>query len=203
MAALMAKPVPETIELSPAICTPCDTPAASIQMVPSGFKPPIAASIVSAPGERKSRFFAPAPSLFTPARSIVPLALVVTIATSPVKTAARANAIFPPEVMSPARLLLPAPDCVNAPVALMSPFADVVNVPVFATVTAPPAVTAAFTVSALPVKESAPVSVAAPPTVVVPVPACCVRLADLNAALMPTSLAETSVTAPSAPLVAV
>ena len=164
----------------------------------------MAASIFRAPDDLSNRFFAaPEPLLFTPARSIVPVALVVTIATSPVKTVARANAMFPPEVTSPARLLLPAPDWVNAPVALMSPVADMVNVPAFATVTAPPAVTAALTVSALPVKPSAPVSVVAPPIVVVPEPACCVRLAALNAALMPTSLAETSVTAPSEPLVAV
>ena len=203
------------------ICTPCDTPAASIQIVPSGLSLPMAASIFRAPDDLSSKFFAPAPSLFTPPRSILPLALVVTIATSPVNIAARANAMSPPEVISPARLLLPAPDWVNAPLALMSPVADVVNVPAFATVTAPPAVTAADTVSALPVKEtapaaptaaliaklppvkpSAPVRVVAPPMVVVPVPACCVKLAALNAALMPTSLAETTMTAPSAPLVA-
>ena len=85
----------------------------------------------------------------------------------------------------------------------MSPAATVVNAPALTTVTGPPVATAAFTVSALPVKESAPVSVVAAPMVVVPVPACCVRLAAVKAAVMPTSLAETNVTAPSAPLVAV
>ena len=222
LAAFTAKPVLGMIELLDAIWTPCETPAASIQIVSNGFTSPMAASMVRAPDDLSKRLFAaPEPLLFTPARSIVPLALVVTIATLPVKTVARANAMFPPEVMSPARLLLPAPDWVNEPVALMSPVAVVVNMPAFATVTAPPDVTAADTVSALPVKEtappaptaaliarlppvkpSAPASVAAPPMVVVPVPPCCVRLVAVNAALMPISLAETSVTAPSTPPVA-
>ena len=64
--------------------------------------------------------------------------------------------------------------------------------------TAPPAPTAALITRLLPVKPSAPVSVVAPPIVVVPVPACCVRLAAVRLPVTVTSLAETIVTEPSA-----
>ena len=76
----------------------------------------------------------------------------------------------------------------------------VVKMPEFATVTAPPAVTAALTVKPVPVNARAPVSEVAPLMVVRPVPALCARLAAVKAAPMVTSFAETSVTAPKAPV---
>ena len=140
----------------------------------------------------------------TSAKVIAPFVVLNTIFSVSVTAVAKPKAALEDvKLMSPARLFAPAPVWLNAPAAVMSPAAIVVNAPALATVTAPPVVTAAFTVSALPVKESAPASVVAAPIVVVPVPACCVRLAAVKAALMPTFLAETNVTAPSAPLVAV
>ena len=137
-AALTAKPVPGMIELLPAICTPCDTPAASIQIVPNACVPPMAASIVIAPGERSSKFLAaPDPSLLMAARSIVAAVPLVTIATPPVSVIAPAMAILPPAMMSPARRLVPIPDWVNAPPEIKSPVVAVVRIPEWFRLAAP------------------------------------------------------------------
>ena len=116
--------------------------------------------------------------------------------TGPARSTARLSCRFAsPVTMSPARLLVPAPFCRNAPVEKMSPAAAVVNNPAFVTVTVPPAVTAAFTVSALPVNDRLPVKSTAPPKVVVPVPADCVRLVAVIAPAV-TLPADTTVKAP-------
>ena len=100
----------------------------------------------------------------------------------------------------PPRLLAPAPAWLNAPVELIVPAAMVVRTPEFTIVTVPPDVTAALTVKPVPVNDSAPVNEVAPLMVVSPVPALCVRLAAVKAAPRVTSFAETSVTAPKAPV---
>ena len=183
----------------------CVVPVLLATMSPSFLTAPKALAKVTSPVTAlRVRFWALSAVPSTTSVNVI-APFVVPNTTFPVSVTAFAKlsaALANVRLMSPARLLVPAPLWLNAPAAAMSPAADVVNVPALTTVTAPPVVTAAFTVSALPVNERTPVSAVAPPMVVVPVPACCVRLAAVNAALMPTSLAETSVTAPSAPLVA-
>ena len=135
------------------------------------------------------------------AKLTAPLAEVnVTLSVSVVACAKLIALPVPVTEILPPRLLAPAPVWLKAPVELIVPAAMVVKVPEFTIVTAPPAVTAALTVKPVPVNESAPVNEVAPLMVVRPVPALCVRLADLKAAPMVTSLAETSVTAPKAPV---
>ena len=80
----------------------------------------------------------------------------------------------------------------------MSPAAAVLNKPALATCTAPPAPTLAFTASWLPAKAILPNSVTPPFRVVVPVPACCVKLAATTVLLAVTSLADTTFKAPRA-----
>ena len=97
--------------------------------------------------------------------------------------------------MSPARLLDPGPLWVTAPAAVMSPPEPVVNRPVLLITTVPPAVvvSAAFRVSALPVKAKLPARFTAPDSVVVPVPEDWVRL--------PASMVLEAVTLPAAMMV--
>ncbi len=102
-----------------------------------------------------------------------------------------------PVLMSPARVLLPAPFCVKAPPDVMSPAGAVVNVPALVMVVVPPTWAAALTVRSLPEKARLPVRLTAPPRVVAPLPACCVRLAAFTAARL-TFWAETTFTALSA-----
>ena len=157
-AAFTAKPVLEMIELlEELICTPCDTPAASIQIVPNGVTEPMAASRASAPDDLSNRFLAaPVPSLLTMARSIVPVEPLVVIATSPVSVVAPARAIFPLAVISPARLLVPLPDWVNPPAATISPAARVEKVPECVMVMAPDAKAAEMVTSLAEAKVTAP-----------------------------------------------
>ena len=151
----------------------------------------------------KAMFPVPAVRLRALAPLTAPLK-VMSPASAPVDSAmSPARVTDPPKamavevvVMSPARLLAPAPFCVKPPVAVMSPAAAVVNWPELVTSTVPPAASAALTISAEPVKSRLPPRLTAPFSVVVPVPACCVRLAAVKAPRV-TSAAETTVTAPS------
>ena len=79
----------------------------------------------------------------------------------------------------------------------MSPAAAVVNSPEFVTVTVPKEVTPALSVNALPINERFPLSAVVPFSVVVPLPALCVKLAAVRAALAVTFFAEVMLIAPS------
>ena len=86
------------------------------------------------------------------------------------------------------------------PAALISPAAFEENTPALVTVTVPPALTGAFTLSTVPVKARLPLSVVAPPSVVVPVPADCVKFAAVTAPLAVTLVAVSITMSPSAAL---
>ena len=158
---------------------------------------------------------APDPAVTVKPRAALPVAVLinsaklmapfvdarVTVSVNEIAVAKPIALPVPVTEMLPPRLLAPTPDWLNAPVELIVPAAIVVKVLELAIVTAPTAVTAALTVKPAPVNERAPASVVAPPIVVRPVPAFCVRLTAVKAAPMVTSLAEASVTAPSAPVV--
>ncbi len=133
-----------------------------------------------------------------PEKVTLPAPVPVDIVRSPARVTADWKLMSAlPVVMSPARVLLPAPFCVKAPADVMSPAAAVANVPAFVMVAVSPTLAAAFTVRLLPVKARLPDRFTAPPRVVVPLPACWVKMAASTAARV-TSFAETTFTAPSA-----
>ena len=139
---------------------------------------------------------------------IVPTPAPVLRSASPVSvtTVAKLTASFV-VVISPAVDTTPAPSCKKNPPSVMSPPAPMVRVPELVIVTVPlvPVFTVPLIVMAVPLRSrpsaaSVPSVITAPVNVVVPVPAVCVMLWEVNAASAVTFPALTISTSPSAAL---